>query len=350
VERQNMIEVVITGVGLLHPHGAQFNALETALMRKTPPAGPRIERFRFKDFFPKSSKRIKKMDMVSKFASCAALFALEHAGLKAPPSPERTGLSTGTMFGGMEACAAFHEDLILRGPDNVNPVNFPNTSHNVPCGHVAIALGIRGPVTALASGLGAGHEAVLTGVRTIRSGRADMMLVGGYDRWFPKLAEALDDLVPYPAEGSCFLVLESAESAEKRDARILGRILGYGQASDTVPLGRVASNGEGLARALRLALRSCQLETPTSLVLGLTGLEGYDKAIEAAYREVLGESSQTIPRQTPKRVLGETFGAGGCFSVAATLVWMQQGVLPSGPALLDGYAWGGAATTLVVAP
>lgn len=342
------MEVVITGIGLLHPHGAEYSSLERALAEGVPPPSPRIEGFRFKKYFPESSKRIKKMDMVGKYASCAALFALRHAGLEAPLDPERTGLATGTMFGGMEACAAFHRDLVLRGPDNCNPVNFPNTSHNVACGHVAISLGIQGPVTALASGLSASHEAILTGVRTLRTGRADMMLVGGFDRWFPELEAAMGDYLPRPAEGSCFLVLEGEEHARQRGATIHGRLLGYGQASDPVSLGAVDPEGSALARALRKALESSKISRVASLVPGTMGLESYDHALGAAFCKVLGKNWRSQARCRPKKILGETFGASGCFQVAAALSWMAQGELPRAPILVDGYSWGGAASALVV--
>lgn len=342
------MSVLITGVGAIHPHGVRYQSLLDALSQGGPPPAGGIQGFRYKDYFPESSKRAKKMDRVGQYASCAALFAMEQAGLTAPPNPVRTGLVTGTMFGGLEACAAFHRDLVLQGPDNLNPVNFPNTSHNVACGQVAISLGIQGPVTALASGISAAYEAILTGARTLRSGRADMMLVGGFDRWIPELDAALGGLLPHPSEGSCFLILETEDHARARDARVLGRLLGYGQASDSVSLGAVDPEGRALARALRRALETSQVPAPASLVSGEMGVESYDRALAAAYREVLPESSQ-LPRRHPREVLGETFGASGCFHVAAALGWMADGSLPTGPCLLDGYSWGGAATALVIA-
>lgn len=337
-------DVVITGYGAVHPHGVEQAAFPTAAEAGAPPAEPRLAEFKYKRWFPESSKRIKKMDMVGKYASCSALFALCHAGLEAPPEPTRAGLVTGTMFGGLEACLAFHSDLVLRGADNINPVSFPNTSHNVPCGHVAITLGLHGPVTALISGLAASHEAIAAGTRTIRAGRADLMMVGGYERWVPELEGVAGGA--HPAEGGCFLVLEAEEKARARGASILGRVRGYGQASDTP--GRCGVDGAGVGQAIRSALAMAGVERPAVLAPGLRDEADYDEAVEAGYRAALGGDAGELPRTLPKAVLGETYGAAGTFAVAHVLERQAAGAAPPGPVLTEGYSRGGAACALVV--
>lgn len=336
--------VVVTGYGAVHPHGVEQAAFDAAAA----PAAPTLPEFKYKRWFPESSKRIKKMDMAGKYASCAALFALRHAGLEAPPDPARAGLVTGSMFGGLEACLAFHSDLVLKGPDNINPVLFPNTSHNVACGHVAITLSLKGPVTALVSGLAASHEALALAARTIRAGRADLMLAGGFERWVPELGAVTDDLGLAPAEGACFLVLEAAETAAARGAPVRGGVQGYGLASDASGRCHVEGDGAGLAEAMRRALADAG-DRPAAIAPGVQGVPAYDDAIEAAYRAVLGDAAAALPRLAPKTRLGETFGAGGAFAAAAVLAAWGGGRLPPGPVLMDGYAWGGAACGLVLA-
>jgi 3-oxoacyl-[acyl-carrier-protein] synthase II len=336
--------VVITGYGAVHPHGVEQEAFAAAAAAGAPPSEPTLQEFKYKRWFPESSKRIKKMDMVGKYASCSALFALRHAGLEAPPEPTRAGLVTGTMFGGLEACLAFHADLVQRGADNINPVHFPNTSHNVPCGHVAITLGLHGPVTALISGLAASHEAIAAGTRTIRAGRADLMMVGGYERWVPELGSFAGGA--NPAEGGCFLVLEAEESAKARGATILGHLRGYGLASDTP--GRCGVDGAAVGGAARAALRMADVEKPVALAPGLRGEADYDEAVEAGYRAALGGDAGELPRSSPKAVLGETYGAAGTFAVAHVLERQAAGAVPAGPVLTEGYARGGSACALLV--
>lgn len=349
-----MRRVAITGIGAVHPHGDGRAALASALEAGAPPATTRHEAFDFKAHFPKSSKRIKRMDMVGKYAACAASLALADAGLEAPPDPVRAALVTGTMFGGLEACEAFHRELLTEGPDGINPVHFPNTAHNVACGHVAITLGLKGPVLALASGSGAGLEALAAATRMIATGRADLVLCGGFDRWIPALGKAFERLGlkgMRPAEGACFLVLEEESAARARGADVLGTVLGYGQASDPSPAASWDPQGKALVRALGLALQ--RADGAPDLVArssGLCGLTAYDEAVEAAYRTVLAEGLDELDHVRSKGALGETFGAAGVFAVAAALLRARQPGAPRGSTVVDAYAWGGAATAMVVRP
>ncbi len=347
-----MKQVVLTGYGAVHSLGFEHAAFEASYLNPPSSPPPLLGEFPYKRWFPKSSKRLKKMDMVGKFASCAALFASQSAGLgDSPPAilpALDIGLVTGSMFGGLEACVAFHKDLVEKGADAINPVNFPNTSHNVACGHVAITLGIHGPMTSLVSGMTSGHQAVLNATRTLRHGRAKVMFVGGYDRLIPELQEATAQENLSPAEGACFLVLEEEQSAQDRGAKILGKVLGFGQASE--PLDRCQTNPEGLAlsRALQLALRQAKISRPDGLVLGTQGVADFDQAVEAGYQLVLGEEFSKLPTFRPKLSFGETFGAAGTFAVAATHSQVMRKALPPGKYLMDGYSRGGTACGLVI--
>jgi len=345
--------VAVSGAGFVHPHGDRLEDLERAIELALPPPGARIEAFDYGAFFPGDSRREKKMDRVGRYASCAALLALRHAGVPLPlAAPERTALVGGTMFGGLEACAEFHGELTGSGPDLVNASLFPNTAHNVACAQVAISFGIEGPVFAVASGLASGLEAVIWGCRLLRSGRAEMVLAGGFDRWTGTLDAALRSrgvLAPEgapglrPAEGACFLVLETVDRCRERGGRPLAEILGFAQAS------AVGGRGEGgagaLARALRQALRSAGDARPSTLCTGLQGVPRHDGQMLAAYGELGWQDGCGPARFDCKRILGETFGAAGPFAVAAALA----ALLP-GPVLVDALAWGGATAALVLQP
>ncbi len=352
-----MRQVVVTGIGLVHPRGEDPSILDAVFAEDPGPVVATIAELDYKRYFPDSTKRIKKMDMAGRYASYAAMLALRSTGLEKPPVPQRSGLVTGTMFGGLEACEAFHREMLTAGPDAVNPVHFPNTAHNVAAGHVAISLGLQGPVLALASGLSASLEAILAGTRMIRAGRADLVAAGGFERWFPTLAEALGAAgIPVgagglaPSEGACFLILEAEEMARARDARIRGRILTYGQASGSPSTGGSDPEGKALSRALGLALARADGAPDLRIAcLGTQGLAGYDRAIAAGWDSALSGGVDELVRITPKRALGETFGVAGALAVASILRGWETGRLPPGSALVDGLSWGGAASALLVA-
>lgn len=342
-----MRHVAITGVGFLHPAVAGSEGLGRALATERPP--PRqLASLDYGGYFPAGTKRAKRMDRLGKLAVIAARLALDDAGLSAPPDPERAGLIAGTTFGGLEACAAFHSELVLLGPALVNHAHFPNTSHNVAGAQAAIELQIKGPVLTLASGLAAGLDAVVAATRTIRAGRADLVLTGGFDAWTPALESTLQaaGLLAaepggaglQPAEAACFLVLEEAASARRRGARCRGTVLGYGQAS-------AMAGGKGLARAIRRALAAASDPPLAAAALGVQGVPAYDAAVMAAYDSALAEGWEKLPRWRPKLGLGETFGAAGPLSIAFALSVAGS---PPGAVVVDGLSWGGAATALIV--
>jgi 3-oxoacyl-[acyl-carrier-protein] synthase II len=354
-----LIPVVVSGVGFVHPHGSCLEDLGRAIGLGLPPPGPRIEELDYEAFFPGESPRVKRMDRVGRYASCAALLALRHAGLALPAAaPETIAVVGGTMFGGLEACVQFHAELTRMGPDAVTASLFPNTAHNVACAQVAISLGVEGPVFAIASGLAAGLEAVIWGCRLLRSRRAEMVLAGGFDGWSEALEAALrfmDALAPdgapgdpglWPAEGACFLVLESRERCLERGGRPLAEILGYAQAS--AGGSRRERGAAALGGALQQALSAAGDVRPRTLCLGVQGLRRYDRQIAGAYGALGGNGAAGPIRFACKEVLGETFGASGPFAVAAVLA-AGEAVLP-GPVIVDALAWGGAAAALVLQP
>jgi len=352
--------VVVTGAGLLHPTVRDRRGLAGAAAHGGPPGSPRIPGFDYARWFPDDGKRVKKMDRVSRLACVAALLALRDAGLEPLPDRPRAGLVAGTQFGGLEACLSFHAELLTYGPNLVNPATFPNTAHNVAAGQAAIRLGVEGPVLTLVSGLAAGLDAVVTGARLVGSGRADVVLAGGFDVWLPEIGTALGSLGLLageggegglvPAEAACFLVVESEEHAGRRGAPALGAIRGWGQASDELAgRGGVESLGAALAAAMRRALAAAGAESPTALCLGTQGTERYDGAIEAACRALPGAAGLRA-RLLPKRALGETFGAAGPLAVASVLALSAAGADLGDAVLVDGLAWGGSATAVVVDP
>jgi 3-oxoacyl-[acyl-carrier-protein] synthase II len=60
-------------------------------------------------------------------------------------------------------------------------------------------------------------------------------------------------------EGAGTLVLESLTRAKRRGAKILAEIVGYAATSDAYHITKPAPNGQGGARAMRLALRDAKI-------------------------------------------------------------------------------------------
>jgi 3-oxoacyl-(acyl-carrier-protein) synthase len=347
-------EIVVSGLGFVHPHGRTLAELGAALASErapprriaAPPEAPRAPGA------ARGDPRWRRIDRLGRCVAAAALDAAADAGL-APPlaGPGAAALVGGTLLGGLEACLDVHASLVSGGPGNVSPAAFPNTAHNMAVAETAILLGVDGPVLTLASGPGAGLDAIVWAWRWLRAGRAEIAIAGGFDTWTDALEPALRALgLPpgsglQPAEGACFLVLERAARVEARGGRARARLGGFAQGS--VPAAGGAARAEGLAALLREALRRAGGAPLAVAGAGASGAAALDGEIREAYAR-LGADAAGAAWFPCKRVVGETFGAAGPFAVASVLASVPA--LPPGPVAIESLARGGAATVLVLHP
>ncbi|MFN5695922.1 MAG: beta-ketoacyl synthase N-terminal-like domain-containing protein, partial [Cyanobacteriota bacterium] len=197
-------------------------------------------------------KEAKRWDRFCQFGVVAAKQAVAHAGLTIDESNcGRVGVSIGSGVGGLLMMETQAHVLADRGPDRVSPFCVPMMIPNMATGLAAIALGAKGPSSAVATACAAGSNAIGDAFRQIQLGLADVMVCGGAESAITPLgvagfasAKALsfrnDDPAtasrPFDAErngfvigeGAGVLVLESLEHAQARGATVLAEIVGYG--------------------------------------------------------------------------------------------------------------------------
>jgi 3-oxoacyl-(acyl-carrier-protein) synthase len=126
------------------------------------------------------------------------------------------------------------------------------------------------------------------------------------------------------------LVLEELEHAQARGATILAEIAGYGQTADAYHMTAPAPGGEGVARAMRAALRSAGATPDEVDYVNAHGTStpANDLNESAAIKEVLGEHAYEIIVGSTKSMTGHTLGAaGGVEAVISTLV-LREGIIP----------------------
>ena len=218
---------VITGAGWVTPFGTNTQSLtdllETTKKGQSPDYLPELDLHKITGV---KNKRTKRMDLLSKTASIAAFMAIYKSGLSIEGiKPGRGAVISGSSFGASLSIATFINQLYGEGPDSVNPNVFPPTSHNVAGGHISIHFSLSGPLIHFASGNLSSHLAIIYGADLIKLGRADIVLCGGWDQLSPDLSRQLvranePPLIP----GASLFVLESAEHARTREAKILGTI------------------------------------------------------------------------------------------------------------------------------
>jgi len=279
--------VVVTGIGVISPHGDDAQAMFAALLRSesavrevfpesAKPAAAATAPFDHERWFTKL--QLAGVDRVSQLAVAAAELALKdsnHAGIDA----QRTGVYAGCGMGGAAALEAAYTAKNQGG--RVPPLTIPAFMPNAPAAHVALRLGVQGPVLTYAVACASAAVAIGEAAKAIRSGEVDVAMAGGSEAlivpgvvaaWqaMQTLAgfapgEAARACRPFAAdrsgfalgEGAAFLVLESDAHARARGARRYAELAGAGLTCDATHLTKPDSAGQ--ARALRAALAQAGL-------------------------------------------------------------------------------------------
>jgi 3-oxoacyl-(acyl-carrier-protein) synthase len=347
---------VITGIGAVNAAGPDVTMSWQAVLdgksaiapiRRFDPAGLQISvAAEIADFKPPkeiSRRLIAKSDRFAHFALAATAQALADARLDlAAEDPFRIGISFGNNSGGWDICERGFVEYYQQGPPMINPWQATAWFPTAPQGFVSIQFNIRGWSKSFACDRASGGSAAYFGLRALRWGHNDMMLVGGAEAPVTRLGVgahvSTGDLsrrtdpdrayLPYSpdgtglvlGEGSAVLVVEEAERAAARGAPAYGELLAVEQRT-----GR-PEDGSVLEAALRAALTQAGLQAgQIGLILGEgCGTPAADR-IEA---EVLGRVLPGVPVSVPKAALGHMYGAAVATDIAFALLAMRDGIIP----------------------
>ena len=310
-----------------------------------------------KDFDPAGwlePKEAKRWDRFCQFGVVAAKQAVAHAGLTIDASNcSRVGVSIGSGVGGLLMMETQAHVLADRGPDRVSPFCVPMMIPNMATGLAAIALGAKGPSSAVATACAAGSNAIGDAFRQIQLGLADVMVCGGAESAITPLgvagfasAKALsfrnDDPStasrPFDAErngfvigeGAGILVLESLEHAQARGATVLAEIVGYGTTCDAHHITAPSPGGVGGAEAMRLALVDAKLapESVDYVNAHGTSTQANDSNETAAIKSALGEHASHIPVSSTKSMTGHLLGGSGGIEAVASVLAIGHNLVP----------------------
>jgi 3-oxoacyl-[acyl-carrier-protein] synthase II len=299
-------------------------------------------------------KEAKRWDRFCQFGVVAAKQAVAHAGLTIDDSNQhRVGVAIGSGVGGLLMMETQAHVLKDRGPDRVSPFCVPMMIPNMATGLTAIALGAKGPSTAVATACAAGSNAIGDAFRIIQLGQADAMVCGGAESAITPLgvagfasAKALsfrnDDPAtasrPFDAErngfvigeGAGVVVLESLDHAKARGAQILAEIVGYGMTCDAHHITAPSPGGVGGAEAMRLALHDGGLapEAVDYVNAHGTSTQANDANETSAIKSALGDHAFRIPVSSTKSMTGHLLGGSGGIEAVAAVLAMEHGIVP----------------------
>jgi 3-oxoacyl-[acyl-carrier-protein] synthase II len=126
------------------------------------------------------------------------------------------------------------------------------------------------------------------------------------------------------------MVMESVERAQKRGARVLGYVSGYGATCDGVNRIEPDARGAELSRAIRMALDEARAKPEEIGFISLDGaaLDIWDKSEIAGIKEVFGKQAEHVPLSCPKSMFGNLLGASGAVDVITALLAMENNLVP----------------------
>ena len=356
-------DIVVTGFGVITPAGegpeALWDAHTSGRRLGAPQDGLRVAYAEFDRVSAGTPRERRRMDKVSQLAiaSCRAALAAAGADLD-PDEVAATGVVLGTAIGPMESGERFTVPVLAEGASEANPAVFTNTVYNGAAGHVAMALGTKGPTSTLTSGHAAGAAALAVAHDLLRSRRADRLLVPAVEAFSPATLAAYRSIPLFGsaagrhytlAEAGIALVLERRTDALARGATIHARLLGHATAGDAAGIGRWDRDGDGVERAMRGALHQAGLapDQVGALWANAAGLAAVDRPEQAATARVF-EAGQ-VRVEAPKRLLGEPVGAGAHLAAVLAIGAWRTGA-DRRPVLVNSSSLGGTHTSLVLAP
>ncbi len=364
---EGLQRVVVTGLGAVTPIGNTVADYWTGLTSGRNGVAP-ITLFdasahacRFaaevKAFDPSGTleaKEAKRWDRFCKFGVVAAKQALADSGLEiTDANAHRIGISIGSGVGGLLTMETQAHVLADKGPGRVSPFTVPMMIPNMATGLAAIALGAKGPSSAVATACAAGSNAIGDAFRILQLGKADAMICGGAESAITPLgvagfasAKALsfrnDDPAtasrPFDAErdgfvigeGAGLLVLETLAHAEDRGATVLAEIVGYGTTCDAHHITAPTPGGVGGAAAIRLALDDAALAPECVGYINAHGTStpANDSNETAAIKSALGDRATQIPVSSTKSMTGHLLGGSGGIEAVASILAIRHGVVP----------------------
>ncbi len=366
--------IVVTGLGAVSPLGAgvQTNWQRLVAGRSGIRQNTRFETdgwkcriaglvpFRAEDpegFDPEvvmTPRDLRRTDLFIHYAMAAAQEALDQAGWHPEDGQEqnRTATIIGTGVGGVPAITAASELVRTTGVRQLSPFVVPSFLPNLAAGQVSIRFGFRGPAGSPTTACAASAQAIGDAMRMIRTGEADIALCGGTEACIDPVAiggftaaralsfrfndEPWRASRPFDAEhdgfvlseGAAMLVIERLSHAERRGARPLAVLSGYGTTTDAHHVTAGWEDGREAARAMEMALAMAGIgaDTVSYVNAHATSTPVGDAAELAALKKLFQGTSVAVG--STKSATGHMLGAAGAIEAVYSVLAIQNQTLP----------------------
>ncbi|MGP7817976.1 beta-ketoacyl-ACP synthase II [Niallia sp. 01092] len=358
--------VVVTGIGAVTPLGNDATTTWENIVKGVSGIGPltrvnadeypakvaaELKDFHAEEFMDKKDAR--KMDRFTQYALAASLMAVKDADLKiTDENAPRIGVWIGSGIGGMETFENQFEIFQKRGYKRVSPFFVPMLIPDMATGQVSITLGAKGVNSCTVTACATGTNSIGDAFKVIQRGDADAMITGGAEAPITRMSVAgfcantalstnpdpKTASRPFDAnrdgfvmgEGAGILVLEELEHALNRGATIYAEIVGYGATGDAYHITSPAPEGEGGARAMKMAIDDAGLQPEDVSYINAHGTStAYNDKFETmAVKSVFGEYAYKVPMSSTKSMTGHLLGAAGGVEAIFSILAIKDSVLP----------------------
>ncbi|MCX7921245.1 MAG: beta-ketoacyl-[acyl-carrier-protein] synthase family protein [Clostridia bacterium] len=310
------------------------------------------------------------MSRATRLALLALAEALESAKIR--PDEFKTEYNSAVILGAGLSSSNFHPlyDFILGNIYDVNkfeverlvdsvrsghlPVDYlePFTCGYNPAATIASLLEVRGANRTISTACAAGTQAIGEAFRKIRNGDLDLVIAGGTDAMIDMEGFTLFSILnvmstrneqpekasrPFAAgrdgfvlgEGSGILIMESLERALKRNAPILGEVIGYGCTTDTYHVTTPAPDGTACARTIKMALNDANIDGTYVDYINAHGTSTFynDQVETLGIKNVFESTAYKIPVSSSKSMIGHLVSAAGAVEFIASLFSIRDGII-----------------------
>ena len=361
--------VVITGMGVVTPVGNSIDTFWSNLKNGVSGIGI-IDAFdtsgydckiggQVRDFDPKlffkNPKDVRRTDRFTHLAMAAAKMAVADSGIDIDnlKDRDRFGVIVSTGIGGLKTLQDQLEILLTRGPGRNSPFTIPMLASNMAGGAISMEFDLRGPNLCIVTACATSNNAIGESWRIIKFGDADIFLAGGVEASIVKIGvagfsamKALSTRNDEPerasrpfdrdrdgfvmSEGSGVVVVEELEHARARGAKIYCEITGYGVSADAYHMTAPPPNGEGAARAMKMALDHARIspEQVDYINAHATSTDIGDLCETRAIKQIFGGYANKVSISATKSMTGHLLGGAGGIEMAACALAIRDSVIP----------------------
>ncbi|MEO8665151.1 MAG: beta-ketoacyl-ACP synthase II [Ignavibacteria bacterium] len=301
-------------------------------------------------------KLAQRVDPFAQYAIVATDEAMKDSGLNLEKIDlERVGVVYGSGIGGMWTYHNQQSNLYKRdgNPDRISPFFIPMLIADIAAGRISMRYGLKGPNYATISACTTSAHSIADSVMLIERGDADVMVTGGSEAVICPMGvggfnsmRALSTRNDAPekasrpfeknrdgfvmGEGGATLIIEELEFAKARGAKIYGEITGFGLTADAFHITEPAPEGEGVGRAIKVAIANSGMSINDIDVINAHGTSTYynDKNESLAIKNVFCERAFDIPVHSIKSMIGHLLGAAGAIEAIASVLTIRDGIIP----------------------